>query len=285
MAIELRFTNLGLATQLSHVNAGTSMLISYVRLGTGNYSPDGTETDIMTPFAPDRRFSLGSVQTLSQRFLEFLFEDTSMEDYTFSELGVFDADDNLIMVASHATDDIGAKSADVDEQWIVSLTLTTEDTSAITFMATVPSPATETRAGLVRFATDDERVAGALQTVVVSPHDLAQALAGLNIPTLSPATEEAAGVVRIATAGENDAGSGPGVLTSSGLAALLATRGYLQPGDLSTYVTATALATALGDYSLTSTLKTGAFTKLIFSTADPTADDWEPGDVWLKHEA
>ena len=196
MSIALTLTDAGDAAILTHINAGTSMQLSYIRVGQGHYTPTGQETDLTTPFDPDKKFNVGSVESISGN-LEFTFEDVSTEAYSFSEIGVFDDNDALIFVGSHISNDLGSKISNVDQQWIVLIAISAQAASSITFNTTVPVPATETRSGLVRLATNKEGTDGTVSAVItasVLKHVID------NLPAASPATQTAA-QIRDALAG------------------------------------------------------------------------------------
>ena len=86
--IPLTLTTAGLtalaAAQLSDVD----FLIDSIKLGTGQYTPDGTETDIMTPFGPVKEFADPAGSSSGSTFA-FVFSDPSADVYNAGELGVF----------------------------------------------------------------------------------------------------------------------------------------------------------------------------------------------------
>ena len=86
--LPLTLTNAGKAALAAAHAAGLPFLINKIKLGTGQYVPDGTELDIMTPFVPVKEL-LDPAGSVSGQTFQFTFNEPSSNVYNIGEFGIF----------------------------------------------------------------------------------------------------------------------------------------------------------------------------------------------------
>ena len=99
MAFDFRLTDAGAAALQAAVAGNTSITVAKVALGTGRYTPDGTETALRTPFTPVKEF-IPTGGSATGAVLKFDFQDGSTAAYDVGEVGVFDGTGTLLFLAS-----------------------------------------------------------------------------------------------------------------------------------------------------------------------------------------
>lgn len=157
-------TTAGTAWFADHVNAGSSPMIKSVEVGTGQYTPAGTETALRTPYGPRRNFALASVERLVAGQVGIRAVDASDDTYTYSERAIWGASatvggsDVLVAIESVASGNLGTKPANSDLAMAVAIPFTASQIAALTWQVTVPLPATETTFGTVEYADATEAV-------------------------------------------------------------------------------------------------------------------------------
>ena len=168
MAIQIRPTSGGAAKLLATINADSNLKLLYIRLGQGHRTTTGSETRLLTAFTPDKRFPLAQAVSYDDNTLSVSAEDSSSESYTFSEIGLFDEDGDLMAYRAVPSGSLSSKSTDAAAVFAVTIQLTAEELSVVEFATSVVRSATETRAGVVRLATADEMATGTSTTLAAS---------------------------------------------------------------------------------------------------------------------
>lgn len=164
--IALTLTDAGKTALATAQGNNTAFTITRLKLGTANYTPDGTETDITTPFDPVREFT-NPAGSASGNSFQFVFQDDSSDTYTVGELGVF-AGDVLFAIASDTSDIFTKGSAPLVIPSIY--TFATTSTGNITFNASATFVAATTEAaGLIEIATNTEAATGTDTNRAVTP--------------------------------------------------------------------------------------------------------------------
>ena len=207
-------TDVGLAAEAA-VPIGEDLLLSYVRLGSGQYAPDGSETDLMTPFNPEIRFDnlAGSVEGA---ITNFSFSDIGDDSYNIGEIGIFTEADELYAIISDDTDFVSVKIANTAKLWNWRLTRSNMNAQNIAFSTPALVPlATEILAGISRRNTTAEAESGLIDEGHMTPLKVKQAIVELvpeqNVPRMS---ETQVGTGRIATNAEStDSGNNTELLT------------------------------------------------------------------------
>ena len=87
-SLPLYITTAGYRLLSARIVAGQMLVIDKLKLGTGRYTPDGSETDILTPFTPVKEFA-DPMGTAADNTFQFVFQDTSADTYNVGEFGVF----------------------------------------------------------------------------------------------------------------------------------------------------------------------------------------------------
>ena len=86
--LPLTVTNAGRTALAAAIVAGTNLVIDRQKSGQAQYTPDGDETDIMTPFIPVRE-QVNPAGSSSGTTLQFVFQDESNDVYDIGEIGWF----------------------------------------------------------------------------------------------------------------------------------------------------------------------------------------------------
>ena len=158
MAFEEALTTAGLTDITDALNAGQEVEISEIHLGAGRTSPTILDAALETPFVPEKAFDIEAVQQLSDDKLAFLFEDRTNNAYTYSELGVFTSAGVMVYhaVETDSTIHLGQKQANQGQVYAYTTSLSSALMAALSFPIAAALPASESRAGLVTFASAAE---------------------------------------------------------------------------------------------------------------------------------
>ena len=158
---------LGITAFATAVANNTAVTVQTAELGSGQFTPDGTETALMTPFAPVREFDpvRGAV---SGEVLKFDFQDGGTDAYDVGEVGLFDDAGVLLFIGSQPAADgfLFSKGADAISGFSFEYTLATADMPTIDFAGAgyAIALADASTYGLVRRVADDtpttERASG-----------------------------------------------------------------------------------------------------------------------------
>lgn len=181
-------TDAGLAEIVNAEQSGTApVVLSHIAFGSGQYTPDSTKTALQSEF---KRFDAIAGGGVGDNVIHLTVGDSSMDNYTVYEVGVFTSSGTLFAVYSQTTPII-QKAAGSQILLAIDLVLTNVDPESVTVGDTsfVLPPATTTLQGIVELATNEETIAGADASRVVTP-------AGLNART---ATTGRRGIVELAT--------------------------------------------------------------------------------------
>ena len=74
-----------------------------LKVGTGQYTPTGAETDIISPFAPVKQF-INPAGSVSGAIFQYVFADASVNIYNIGEIGLFSGS-TLFAISSQPTAD------------------------------------------------------------------------------------------------------------------------------------------------------------------------------------
>lgn len=224
--VSMIITDAGLAEVVNAQHSGTSpVVLTHIAFGSGQYTPDPTRTDLQNEF---KRFDAISGGAVGDNVIHLTVGDSSTDNYTVYEVGVFTASGTLFAVYSQKTPVI-QKAAGSQILLAIDLVLTNVDPESVTVGDTsfVLPPATTTLQGIVELATNEETIAGGDASRAVTP-------AGLNART---ATTGRSGIVELATNTEAATGTDgdraitPFALASSFLRDLTDTGFFKFPGQ------------------------------------------------------
>ena len=101
--ISLTLSNVGKTALAAAHGAGNNFPITRLKVGQGQYTPDGTETDIKTPFAPIKEFVNPSGSASGTTF-QFVYQDPSPNVYNIGEIGIFSGVTLLAIASRPAAD-------------------------------------------------------------------------------------------------------------------------------------------------------------------------------------
>ena len=171
MSFDFTQTDAGIVAFATAVANNTAVTVQTAELGSGQYTPDGTETAITTPFAPAREFDpvRGSV---SGEVLKFDFQDTTTDAYDVGEVGLFDAAGVLLFIGSRPAAEgyLFSKGADAVSGFSFEYTLATADMPTIDFAgAGYPVALADVLTyGIVRRVADDTPTTDAARYVTAA---------------------------------------------------------------------------------------------------------------------
>ena len=171
MSFDFTQTDAGITAFATAVANNTAVTVETAELGSGQYTPDGTETAITTPFTPAREFDpvRGSV---SGEALKFDFQDTTADAYDVGEVGLFDAAGVLLFIGSRPAADgyLFSKGADAVSGFSFEYTLATADMPTINFAgAGYPVALADVLTyGIVRRVADDTPATDAARYVTAA---------------------------------------------------------------------------------------------------------------------
>ncbi|WP_276681483.1 hypothetical protein [Thalassolituus oleivorans] len=210
----LVITNSGRSALIDAELNGTGIIqLSEVRLGTGQYVASESQTDLVNVVTV---IDTVSGEALSDTVLHLTAKDESAAEYTAYELGIFTSTGVLFAVYS-STEALISKAASVVSYLSIDITLGTISTASLSFGDTdfsMPT-ATETRAGVSAYTTDEEAQSDDVDNKSLTPKALAT----------RTATEDRAGLIKTATANQVIEGTDTETsVTPAGLSARTATK-------------------------------------------------------------
>ena len=140
--------------------AGQNALVASMEVGSGQYTPDGTETALMTPFSPSRTFSTDfTAHVTGEAIIEMGWQDPTDDVYNIGEIGLFLSDGTLYAVASQPVADgfLDVKTGGATFT-IANLIFSSATLTNVTFPAssTAVIHGTTANAGIVRLGTGTE---------------------------------------------------------------------------------------------------------------------------------
>lgn len=159
-AIQITITDAGRAEIINAANTGTGPVeITEVGLGTGKYTPNPTQTGLVSEI---KRLSTIAGQVVSDDTIHVTVKDESADEYDVSEFGLYTDSGTLFAVYSQASGNFMQKAAQSSLLLSVDVILGTLDATNLTFGDTNFSnpPASETVAGVVELADNTEALAG-----------------------------------------------------------------------------------------------------------------------------
>lgn len=169
---EWTITTAGAAALAAAHLASMDFVLDRVKFGQGQYTPTGSETDILTPFAPVREFTNPQGYTDDNK-VTAVFSDGGNDTYAVGEVGVFSGT-TLYAIASQPSSEgvLFTKPVNVPYQFAAQFVVDGDEISAVTFNeAPAVMEATTTMPGVVRLAADgDSTSTGA---VAVNPAQVA----------------------------------------------------------------------------------------------------------------
>lgn len=163
-------TQAGITAVFNATNSGLEANIVAVALGDQSWSPTSAATKLKRE---KRRIPVGNGNKLSPNQIHITaIEDGQQEAYWVREVGFYLEDGTLLAVWSHPSQPLAYKAPGVDLllAFDVALSALPSDSINVIGNGTVNlSPATTAKLGVVRFATDTDAKAGAVNNEVVTP--------------------------------------------------------------------------------------------------------------------
>lgn len=202
MALQITITDAGRAEIINATNTGTAPVeITEVGLGTGQYTPNPTQTALTGEL---KRLNTISGQVVSPDTIHVTVKDEGNDEYDVAEFGLYTASGTLFAVYSQTSGPFIQKSAQSILLLSVDVILGTLDATNLTFGDTsfANPPASETVAGVVMLADDNDALAGEDDSKAMTS---AKVLAALNSNAFQ-ATETKRGTAEIATQQEVNTG-------------------------------------------------------------------------------
>lgn len=161
MSLKIKFTNTGKAALVNPDNIGTAAVdITEIRLGSANYDPTGSETDLQTTIKSLNTF--GGV-TVADDVIHVTIRDDSSDTYTIGEIGLYSGTGVLMGIISSAATAVITQKGPNDILLVSADAAVTEvDVTNLTFGPTdfIYPPATPTTQGVIEVADAGEVQAG-----------------------------------------------------------------------------------------------------------------------------
>ena len=153
-------TDVGIVERARLVALGMDPAIVRMEIGIGQYTPDGTETALMTPFAPVREFSTDfTAHVVGTGIIEIGWQDPSDDVYNIGEVGFYLFTGVLFAIASQpaAMGFLDVKTVG-GTFFIANLIFDNQDLTSVMFpqSSTAVIHATTTATGIVRLGTEAE---------------------------------------------------------------------------------------------------------------------------------
>ena len=164
--IQAQLTDDGKSLQAIAASNNTPFQIDTVKLGTGKYTPTGTETDINTPFSPVKEFTVPSPRASGSVF-QFTFVDDSDDAYTAYEIGWFSGG-TLVALYSHPTNSGLLKIASLPTYYPIIVEIESLSFANVTLDAVTWPFASESLYGTTKFANGNE-IEGVSDSLAISP--------------------------------------------------------------------------------------------------------------------
>lgn len=157
--LNLKITDAGRQALVDAENTGTLPLkLSVIALGSGRYTPTGTETALQAEIKPLNTFG---AEVVAPDTIHVTITDESADTYTLGEFGLY-TDTGVLFAIYSQTSPILEKAANAMMLLSVDVVLTSVTPGSVTIGDTdfILPPATETRQGLVELASNAEALAG-----------------------------------------------------------------------------------------------------------------------------
>lgn len=165
-------TTAGLQAVLSATNDGLQAKISHVALGDIGWSPNNSATRLK---AEKNRVAVSNGTRIQPTQIHVTAVENGSTEYWVREVGFILDDGTLFAIWSHPTQALAWKAAGVDLLLAFDMLLSALPADSVTIDGTGGvnlAPATQDQEGLVRLATSQEAIAGALNSAVaMSPAD------------------------------------------------------------------------------------------------------------------
>jgi len=165
-------TTAGLQAVLSATNDGLQAKISHVALGDIGWSPTNSATRLK---AEKNRVAVSNGTRIQPTQIHVTAVENGSTEYWVREVGFILDDGTLFAIWSHPTQALAWKAAGVDLLLAFDMLLSALPADSVTIDGTGGvnlAPATQDQEGLVRLATSQEAIAGALNSAVaMSPAD------------------------------------------------------------------------------------------------------------------
>ena len=155
MPLNITITDAGRAEIINAENTGSDpVLITEIGLGTGEYVPSPTQTDLVSE---TKRLTTFSGEVVADDTIHVFVKDEGNDAYNVTEFGLFSASGTLIAVYSQVGD-IMQKTAQSSLLLAVDIVLSTINAASLTFGDTsfTNPPATTEALGVVELATQTE---------------------------------------------------------------------------------------------------------------------------------
>ena len=160
MTLIVTITDAGRAEVINAQNTGTGPVqITHMAFGTAQYNPAANATTLQ---AEAKRVAITGGSAVSADTIHVVGQDSTTDDYTVGEVGLFSNSGTLFAIYSQTSDPIVQKSAAATLIFGIDIILTTLNAASVTFgdIVFVAPPATTTVAGIVELATNAETIAG-----------------------------------------------------------------------------------------------------------------------------
>lgn len=196
MSSDILITDAGIAEIINAEANGTApVLLSHIALGSGRYTPTGSQTALQSEF---KRFDAVAGGAVGDNMIHLTVNDSSDDSYEVYEIGIFTSSGTLFGVYSQNTP-IFQKAAASQALLAIDFVLTNVDPESVTVSdpTFILPPATTIRQGIVELATSAETIAGTDSERVVTPAGLSARLASTS----------KSGLVELATNAEAIAGT------------------------------------------------------------------------------
>ena len=202
---DLTLTSGGATALAAHQAAGTNPFGagSKIKLGTGQYTPDGSETDLMTEMSPAIEFDVGGVVSSMDTFTVGFTDSSATNEYDLGEVGIFDVNDVLIWIVSQPSTDGFLSTKVMSGHLVVAFPIQVPDgttTANITLTTTINYPTVVLATGL-----DDTRANAVALVSQVKPVTDANASAASTAASAAAAAQNTAN--NAATAASNAQGT------------------------------------------------------------------------------
>lgn len=172
MAFEIKITDAGRAEVVAAIAGGDDPVeLTEVAFGTGQYTPDGTETSLLSE---TKRLSTITGIAADPQTLHLTIKDESTDGYIVNEFGLFTDAGTLFAIYSHISDTAIEKSANTSLLLSLDIALSTVDAATLTFgdLSFINPPATQTVAGIMKLATPSATEDGTEDDTAVTPKSL-----------------------------------------------------------------------------------------------------------------